>query len=209
MRCSKQKRAKVAWVRKVVSVLLALTIICGLTGCAQNNKYDAMLHNEHFDIDEVRKDIYVKGVTFELPKRVGDLEKEWTYEKYQPSPYVDGTGGATFFYNGEEMFYAGVSDFENGDEKNGMLYDIMLETSDCSIGGIVPNVTTKKEVVEKYGEPNSTNSYEDRHLYRYIYGVKDENQPLFKIQHSQMFTVVFYDDTDIVQSVRVVYTDLR
>lgn len=202
------KMSKAHWLRKPIFVLLALAIICGSAGCAKSNSFDELLHTEFFDIDEVRKDIYVKGVAFELPKRIGDLEKEWTYEKYQPSPYVDGSGAATFFYNGDEIFFAGVSDFENGDEKDGIIYDVALETSDCSIGGIIPNVSGKKDVIDSYGEPNKINFYEDRNMYRYIYGVQDETQPLFKIEHSQMFTVMFYSDTDIVQGVRVVYTDL-
>ena len=207
--------------RKIALFLSVMVVLFGLSACSsagdsvdtsdttttQNVPQSSGVGS--FDIETVRKSFIIKGVPFELPKRVGDLGKEWTYEKYEPSPYVDGSGAATFFYNGDEMFFAGVSDFENGDEKNGIIYDIALETSDCSIGGIIPDVTTKNEVTAKYGEPNKQNYYDDRDMYRYIYGVQDDHHEFFKMEHSQMFTVMFYADNDIVQGVRIVYTDLQ
>ena len=106
------------------------------------------------------------------------------------------------------MFVAGIGDFIEGQEEDGFIYDIALETDDCSIGGITPNVSTKADVLKKYGEPSKINNFEDRGLYRYIYGTQDSNQKLFFIEHSQMFTVVFYAENDVVQGVRVVYNTL-
>lgn len=201
--------------RKTISVILAAVMLCGLAGCSKNEEQisepesSVVSHSEDgFDIEVVRKSLMVKGVSFELPKRVGDLDDGWTYKKRE-THYVDNTGLADFFYNGEEMFVAGIGDFKDGKEYDGFIYDIALETDDCSIGGIIPNVSTKDEVVSKFGEPAKINVFEERGLYRYIYGVQDSEQKLFKIEHSQMFTVVFYADSDVVQGVRVVYNTLR
>lgn len=214
----RKKRSEVPWFRKPISVLLTIAIICVLTGCSEQEESDrfnesessltdSLLQSGMFDIEEVRKSFIIKGVAFELPKKVGDLGEEWTYEKHK-SYFTDGTGLATFFYNGNEMFIGGISDFETDDEKKGIIFDITLETDDCSIGGVIPNVAKKEDVINTYGEPSKINVFEERGLYRYIYGVQDSVQELFKIEHSQMFTVTFYSESDIVHSVRVVYSDL-
>ena len=65
------------------------------------------------------------------------------------------------------------------------------------------------DVLKKYGEPSKINVFEERGLYRYIYGIQESNQKPFVIEHSQMFTVVFYSENDIVQGVRVVYNTLN
>ena len=212
--------------KKAVLLLTAISLLCGLTGCSKNETSDPTNNTQSFfqsnsqavtnstteqtgfDIEVVRKSLIVKGVPFELPMRIGDLEDAWTYKKRE-THYVDNTGLADFFYNGKEMFVAGIGDFKEGKEDDGFIYDIALETEDCSIGGITPNVSVKDDVVKKYGEPTKTNTYEERGLYRYIYGIQDSNQEYFKIEHSRMFTVVFYAENDVVHSVRVVYNTLR
>ncbi len=192
-------------------MLLAGAMFCGLAGCDRSiapESSEVSYSETGFDIEAVRKSLIIKGVPFELPKRIGDLEDGWTYKKRE-THYVDDTGLADFFYNGREMFVAGIGDFKEGKEEDGFIYDVALETDDCSIAGITPNVSTKDEVLKKFGQPAKTNAYENRGLYRYIYGIQDENQEMFMIEHSRMFTVVFYADSDIVQGVRVVYNTLR
>lgn len=203
-------------IKRTVALLIAATLLCSLTGCAKgptgNNNLSSDIDSNNadeteFDIERVRKSFIIKGVPFELPKRIGDLDDAWTYQKRE-THYVDDTGLADFYFNGKEMFVAGIGDFIEGKEEDGFIYDIALESDDCSIGGITPNISTKADVLKKYGEPSKINNFEDRGLYRYIYGTQDSNQKLFFIEHSQMFTVVFYAENDIVQGVRVVYNTL-
>ncbi len=212
--------------KRLVALILAASMLCGITGCSKNeisvltssaqnvsqstsqSGMDSISEQTSFDIEVVRKSLIVKDVPFELPKRIGDLDDAWTFKRRE-THYVDNTGLADFYYNGKEMFVAGIGDFKEGKEDDGYIYDIALESDDCSIGGITPNVSTKDDVVKKYGNPAKINTYEERGLYRYIYGTQDSNQELFKIEHSQMFTVVFYAENDVVQGVRVVYNTLR
>ena len=212
--------------KRAVALLIATTLSCGITGCSKNETsvltsraqnvsqstsqsgMDSISEQTSFDIEVVRKSLIVKDVPFELPKRIADLDDAWTFKRRE-THYVDNTGLADFYYNGKEMFVAGIGDFKEGKEDDGYIYDIALESDDCSIGGITPNVSTKDDVVKKYGNPAKINTYEERGLYRYIYGTQDSNQELFKIEHSQMFTVVFYAENDVVQGVRVVYNTLR
>lgn len=211
--------------KRAVALLIATTLSCGITGCSKNETsvltssaqnvsqstsqsgVDSISEQTSFDIEVVRKSLIVKDVPFELPKRIGDLDDAWTFKRRE-THYVDNTGLADFYYNGKEMFVAGIGDFKEGKEDDGYIYDIALESDDCSIGGITPNVSTKSDVLKKYGEPSKINNFEDRGLYRYIYGIQDSNQKLFFIEHSQMFTVVFYAESDVVQGVRVVYNTL-
>ena len=212
--------------KRLVALILAASMLCGITGCSKNeisvltssaqnvsqstsqSGMDSISEQTSFDIEVVRKSLIVKDVPFELPKRNGDLDDAWTFKRRE-THYVDNTGLADFYYNGKEMFVAGIGDFKEGKEDDGYIYDIALESDDCSIGGITPNVSTKDDVVKKYGNQAKINTYEERGLYRYIYGTQDSNQELFKIEHSQMFTVVFYAENDVVQGVRVVYNTLR
>ncbi len=204
-------------IKRITALLITAAIIYSLTGCVKEPMENSNISSDivydsqdttGFDIDTVRKSIIVKGVSLELPKRIGDLEDKWTYKKRE-THYVDDTGLADFYYNGNEMFVAGIGNFKEGKEDDGYIYDVALETDDCSIGGITPNVSTKDDVLKKYGEPTKINVFEERGLYRYIYGIQESNQKPFVIEHSQMFTVVFYSENDIVQGVRVVYNTLN
>ena len=87
----------------------------------------------------MKRSFIIKGVPIELPKRIGDLDDAWTYQKRE-THYVDDTGLADFYFNGKEMFVAGIGDFIEGQEEDGFIYDIALESDDCSIGGITPKV---------------------------------------------------------------------
>lgn len=204
-------------IKRTTALIITAAILNNLIGCAkepmENNNISSDIVSDSedatgFDIERVRQSLVIKGETFELPKRIGDLETGWTYEKRE-THYVDDTGLADFYYNGNEMFVAGIGNFKEGKEEDGYIYDIALETDDCSIGGITPNVSSKDDVLKKYGEPSKINVFENRGLYRYIYGIQDSNQKLFLIEHSQMFTVVFYSENDVVQGVRVVYNTLN
>lgn len=78
-----------------------------------------------------------------------DIQKRETH-------YVDDTGLADFYYNGNEMFVAGIGNFKEGKEDDGYIYDIALETDDCSIGGITPNVSSKDDVLKNTGNPQKS-----------------------------------------------------
>ena len=103
-------------IKRITALLITAAIIYSLTGCVKESMENSNISSDivydsqdttGFDIDTVRKSIIVKGVTLELPKKIGDLEDKWTYKKRE-THYVDDTGLADFYYNGNEMFVAGI-----------------------------------------------------------------------------------------------------
>ena len=106
-------------IKRTVALLIAATLLYSLTGCAkgptENNNLSSDIDSNNadeteFDIERVRKSFIIKGVPIELPKRIGDLDDAWTYQKRE-THYVDDTGLADFYFNGKEMFVAGIGDF--------------------------------------------------------------------------------------------------
>lgn len=96
-------------IKRTVALLIAATLLCSLTGCAKgptgNNNLSSDIDSNNadeteFDIERVRKSFIIKGVPFELPKRIGDLDDAWTYQKRE-THYVDDTGLADFYFNGK------------------------------------------------------------------------------------------------------------
>ena len=85
------------------------------------------------------------------------MEDKWTYKKRE-THYVDDTGLADFYYNGNEMFVAGIGNFKEGKEDDGYIYDIALETDDCSIGGITPGMFHRKTMcmLKNTGNPQKS-----------------------------------------------------
>ena len=72
-------------IKRTVALLIASTLLCSLTGCAKgptgNNNLSSDIDSNNadeteFDIERVRKSFIIKGVPFELPKRIGDLDDE-------------------------------------------------------------------------------------------------------------------------------------
>lgn len=62
-----------------------------------------------FDIEYVRKQISIKGQPFEIPMALKDLKDGWTWKEHENSHYsADGSGLAYIYYNGKEMFVAGL-----------------------------------------------------------------------------------------------------
>ncbi|MDE7231180.1 MAG: hypothetical protein K2N56_11930, partial [Oscillospiraceae bacterium] len=105
-----------------------------------------------FDMDRIRKNIIVKGEHFEIPVKLNELADGLTYELWDEDPF-EGRTAADIFRNGDELCTVGVMNCYAGAEGESEIYYISLNDSECSADGIVPLITTKQEVLDKYGEP--------------------------------------------------------
>ena len=202
--------------KRKIALFLAAVVLLGLSACSgaddNVNTSDPALTQSasqsssagSFDIETVRKSFIIKGQPFEVPVRIGDLDSGWTYETMK-SYFGEGIGLATFFYNETEMFSGATENFYyDENDKDGIIFDIDISTSDCSLDGIIPNVTTKKEVLDKYGEPTEIITFDSSdNKYWYVYGNKLTNT-LIRLDHSLL--VVFYEDSDVVKLLRVSYS---
>lgn len=201
--------------KRKIALFLTAVVLFGLSACGSADNDDTSgttttrnvtqsSNAGSFDIEAVRKSFIIKGQPFEVPVRIGDLGAGWTYETMK-SYFGEGIGLATFFYNETEMFSGATENFYyDENDKDGIIFDIDISTSDCSLDGIIPNVTTKKEVVDKYGEPAEIITFDSSdNKYWYVYGNKLTNT-LIRLDHSLL--VVFYEDSDIVKLLRVSYS---
>lgn len=156
-----------------------------------------------FDIENVRKQISIKGQPFEIPMALRDLKDGWTWKEHENTKYCDdGHGLAYIYYNGEEMFVAGLENYFDGAKDNGIIYNLTIETNDCSIDGLLPIKSTKQDVVGKYGEPVKINKYGS-----YYYGTVNDSDSIGGIINEQRICVEINDD-DTIKSISITYADL-
>lgn len=156
-----------------------------------------------FDIEYVRKQINIKGQAFEIPVALKDLKDGWTWKEHENTKYCDeGHGLAYIYYNGEEMFVAGLENYYKKAESDGIIYNLTVETDDCSIDGLFPAKSTKQDVVDKYGEPVKINKYGS-----YYYGTVNDSDNIGGIINEQRICVEINDD-DTIKSISITYADL-
>lgn len=154
--------------------------------------------SEGFDIEVARKNIIIKGQPFEIPVALGDLKDGWTWKENENSIRVSGAGLADIYFNGEEWFTAGLDNFYEGAEEKGVVYNLAIETEDCSIDGLVPYQSTKQEVIEKYGEPDEI--IPEYSLYHYGTIHNDRSWPI-----KERSIVIEFDKTDKVIFISITY----
>jgi hypothetical protein len=156
-----------------------------------------------FNIEFVRKNIIVKGKSFEVPVSLKDLPEGWTWKEHEDSKYnAEGSGLAYIYYNGDEMLIAGLENYFEGSENNGIIYNLTNKTNDRSIDGLTPFESTKNDVVEKYGELNEITQGGN-----YRYGTTNNNDKFGGRMNEQRLTVKF-DDNDKIIMVSITYADL-
>lgn len=150
--------------KKVLCAVLAAALACGLTGCIKNEEQisepesSAVSYSETgFDIDRARKSIVVKGQPFEIPMPLKELKGDWSYN-VSTEYCQEGTCHVEVYYKGELMLEGGGENYFDGKAKDAVMYNTTLKTDDCSVDGIVPLKTTRQEVLDKYGNPDSTGS---------------------------------------------------
>ncbi len=198
---------KKRFLKKAAALLIAGAMLCGLAGCDRSNvpeSSEVSYSETGFDIERVRKNIVIKGQTIEIPVKLKDIPKGWSYKLYDENDVYlrDEQFMATMYYNGEKMYVAALEQYNEKKPKESIIFNLTIYDSDCSIGGLIPQVTTKQDVVSKYGNPTKISSYGT-----YKYGiVNGENKVGGRINDHSIS--VKFDDNDIVKSISITYADL-
>ncbi len=198
--------------RKILLILSSLMLIFCVTACSKQtdsstaNEPEASQTEEEkgFDMERIRKSIVIKGQTFEIPTPLADLGEEWTWKEHENSYWgTDGNGLVYLYYKGEEWFIATVHNYYEGSENEGIIYNLTIDTSDCSIDGLVPLESTRQDVVDKYGEPVEifTRTGDYPHFYRY--GTIDHDAGLGPMKQQGLSMGI--DENDIVTEVSITY----
>ena len=69
--------------KRVVALLATAILLCGFTGCERSTIPDGseISYSETgFDIERIRKNVIVDGQAIEIPIKLKELPKDWTYE---------------------------------------------------------------------------------------------------------------------------------
>ncbi len=158
--------------------------------------------NSTFDIEVARKNIVLKGQPFEMPVALKDLSDGWTWEDMGAKYFDEGEGLAHLYYEDEEMVIAALENFYDADKEDGIIYNLTIETDDCSIDGITPLKSTKQDVLEKYGEPNEIGS-----AGHFRYGTTNNSDTFGGRINEQRLTIKF-DENDNIILISITYADL-
>lgn len=202
--------------KKFLLLLITVTMAISIVGCNKNESSESSSQAETsnttnttqsaqlgtFDIEVVRKNIIIKGQPFEIPVALKDLPEGWTWKEKEQSELDEGNGLAYIYYNGEEMFIAGLENFYEGLESSGIVYNLTIKTDDCSIGGLIPFKSTKQDVVDKYGEPNEIT----RSGY-YRYGTTNNNDTI-RGRINEQCIIIEFDEDDKIIFMSITYADL-
>lgn len=158
-----------------------------------------------FDIDDVRKNIVIKGQTIEIPMKLQDLPKGWSYKLYdEKDVYLKNDQFlATMYYNNEEMYIAALENYNKSKPKESIIYNLTIYDNDCSIGGLTPQLSTKQDVVDKYGEPLPKVS-DDGYYY---YGIVNGENKIGGRLNNHCIGVRFTED-NIIKAISITYADL-
>lgn len=203
--------------RKIMLMLVLLMLVSGTVACGK--QIDSSLVNEPeteqaisqteetegFDIERIRKSIIIKGQPFEIPIALSDLEEGWTWKEHESS-WVgsDGNGLVYVYYNDEEWFVGTVRNYYEGNEMEGIIYNLGIETEDSSIDALIPLVSTKQEVIERYGEPNEISEKSGN----YHYGTMNNDSTNLGPLNEQELSIAF-DEKGTVIKIIITYADLQ
>lgn len=207
--------------QRLVALMLAAALLCGIAGCtkehseapAYSNDTSVDLSNGNdetgFDIERIRKNVIVDGQAIKIPIKLKDLPKDWTYEA-SANRFAEDRGYVEVKdKNGNLLFSCGVEKFKESKKGESKIYNAPFENEKCSVDGITPFTTTKADITEKYGEPTNirefgigSKKYEGWVEYRYgaLEG-KTSND-----WHGKCLMVTF-NEKGIVDWVTIVYTD--
>ena len=203
-------------INRTVAFMLSATLLCGMSGCSQNEEFvsddkssltdiSADKNETGFDIEKVRKNIVIKGQKIEIPMKLKDLPKGWSYKLYDENDVYlrENQFLATMFYNDEEMYIATLENYYESKPQESIIYNLTIYDSDCSIGGLTPQLSTKQDVVDRYGEPLADVSRDDY----YSYGIVNGENKLGGRLNNHSLGVRFTED-DIIKSISITYADL-
>ena len=203
--------------KRLVALMLAASMLCGIAGCTKEpsespadiNDTSIELSNDNdeigFDIDRVRKNIIIKGQTIEIPDKLGEIPEGWSYKLYDENDVYlrENQFLATMYYNGNEMYIAALENYNKNKPEESIIYNLTIYESDCSIDGLVPSETTKQEVVKRYGEPLSGVGNE----HYYYYGIVNGENKTGGRLNDHSIGVRFTED-DLIKSISITYADL-
>ena len=203
--------------KRAVALLATAILLCGFTGCSNGETPSPTDRNitsvgvsnnvneTGFDIDRVRKSIIIKGQTIEIPVKLGEIPEGWSYKLYdEKDVYLrENQFLAKMYYNGKEMYIAALENFFPDKPKESIIYNLTIETDDCSIDGLVPFKSTKQEVVKRYGEPLSGVGNEHYYYYGIVNGENKTGGRLNDLSIGVRFT-----EDDLIKSISITYADL-
>ena len=167
-----------------------------------------------FDIEVVRKKIIVQGQHFEVPTVLKNLPAGWSYKIDKELSHVrdKGLGIADIYYKGKAMFSAGIENYYPGREGESIIYNMSVGdrsrpsegSGEGSIDNLIPDKTTKQEVIAKYGKPNKT---EKKDLEDYYYGtVNGWKTPGGRTNDHNL--VICFNKDGTIEEIVVTYADL-
>ena len=203
--------------KRVVALMLAASMLCGIAGCTKEpsdspadiSDASVELSNDNdeigFDIDRVRKSIIIKGQTIEIPVKLGEIPEGWSYKLYdEKDVYLrENQFLATMYYNGNEMYIAALENYNKNKPEESIIYNLTIYESDCSIDGLMPQLSTKQDVIDKYGEPLSGVGNE----HYYYYGIVNGENKTGGRLNDHSIGVRFTED-DLIKSISITYADL-
>lgn len=203
--------------KRAVALMLAASMLCGIAGCTKEpsdspadiSDASIELSNDNdeigFDIDRVRKNIIIKGQTIEIPVKLGEIPEGWSYKLYdEKDVYLrENQFLATMYYNGNEMYIADLENFFPDKPKESIIYNLTIYESDCSIDGLMPQLSTKQDVIDKYGEPLSGVGNE----HYYYYGIVNGENKTGGRLNDHSIGVRFTED-NLIKSISITYADL-
>lgn len=150
-----------------------------------------------FDIDEVGKNITVKGHKIQLPIRLGDFPNGWTYKEHGDP--IGKLQSFDIYFENEFIITISAENFVEGKEKDAILFNVGFKTDDCSIDGIIPTETTIDEVIDKYGEPDD--KFEDSGEVFYYYGRPNSKSRTKGVWNYNSIALNFTEDNKVIKSV--------
>lgn len=203
--------------KRVVALMLAASMLCGIAGCTKEpsdspadiSDASVELSNDNdeigFDIDRVRKNIIIKGQTIEIPVKLGEIPEGWSYKLYdEKDVYLrENQFLATMYYNGNEMYIAALENYNKNKPEESIIYNLTIYESDCSIDGLMPQLSTKQDVIDKYGEPLSGVGNE----HYYYYGIVNGENKTGGRLNDHSIGVRFTED-NLIKSISITYADL-
>ena len=195
--------------KKMKLLLLLAMLAVGAAGCGnkeeketpsvqyENTEYDGL-----FDIEAARKDIWIEGQQLVLPVVLKDLPTGWTYEDYNAKYLDPGHGIAVLYYKGQKMIEVGLENYGVNHFDESIAYNVTIKESNCNIENMVPGVTTKQEIDEKYGEPVKVSEYGS-----YYYGIVNGYKTMGGRANNQCIIFKF-NENDVVREISFTYADL-
>lgn len=160
------RRMPAHWLRKAVSVLLAIAMSCIAAGCDKNDSLPADDSSDtsqtasdsvsdisseqssaptEFDIEDAVKNITVFGSKISLPCTIGDFGEDFSLREENMSVFDD-IASCGLLYHGKSIGVASMTDYKDGDDLN----DKQIVSID--FGFIETYLDTNEALKEEYYE---------------------------------------------------------